>query len=237
VTGGFKDQTAEWVRRRGMKYPYADDAEYSLAGPFDIYGLPHAILVAPTGEVLFSGPSDELTEDFLKSKLPGALKKAPCDLPEAVAPVRDALLKGDFTAAHQATEALKKETEGREEAAHAVKALFELRLKGAANAQRAGDLLGAGEVLERLRPHLATRADLRAEFERIEEALRKAPDAEKILAAQRRLRELTRPPATKEAAESAVKELETLGKEHAGRPLAPVVERALRFLRRLGGVR
>lgn len=235
MTGGFKEQTTEWVRRRGVKYPYADDSTYSLAGPFDIFGLPHAILVAPTGEVVFSGPSDEITEDMIKARLPGALKKPLCELPDTVAPVRDALVKGDFTAAETAWSKLAADVEGRADAEAAMKGLFELRLKGLEAAVKAGDLFGASEAAAALLPHVATKPEAKARVDAATAAIKAAPNAEPRLAAQRRLRELTTPPASEEDGKKALEEAQRILKDQSGTPLAAPAERAVRFLKRISG--
>ncbi len=233
MTGGFKEQTTEWVRRRGVKYPYADDSSYSLAGPFDIYGLPHAILVAPTGEVIFSGPSDEITEDMIKTRLAGALKKPLCELPDSVATVRDALVKGDFTAAEAALQKLAPEVEARADAATALQELFALRLKGVEAAVKADDLFGANEALAALLPHVAAKPEAKARLEAAAAAIKAAPNGEKRLAAQRRLRELATPPSTDDQGKAALEEARQMAKDYAGTSLAAPAERAARFLKRI----
>lgn len=234
MTGGFPEQTKEWARRRGVRYPYCDDATYSLAGPFDIYGLPHAVLIAPSGEVLFSGPSDELTEELIKGALDGALKRPLCDLPDAVGPVRDALVKGDFVAARAALAKLPAETDGLADAKDATEKLFALRLKGVDAALKAGDLLGARTAVDALKGAAAGDAAAEKRLADAEKALAEAPDAAARLAAQKRLRELTVAPASREAAAAALVELKKLAETYAGKPLGDAAARAARFVNRVG---
>lgn len=234
MTGGFPAQTAEWTKKRGVQYAFADDTGYSLAGPFDVYGLPHAVVVAPTGSVLYSGPSDGVTEALLKEHLDGALAKPLFKLPDAVASVRDALIRGDLVAARKAALALPADAEGLADAKDALDKLRALKLKGVESAVAAGDLLGVETLAAALEPACADRPEDAARIAAAKKAAAEAPRAAERLAAQKRIRELRAVPSSKEIAEANLAELRKLAETFAGTPVEREARLAARFMARIG---
>jgi hypothetical protein len=233
VTGGYPEQTEEWIRRREVKYPYCDDMDYSLAGPFDIYGLPHAILVAPNGAVVYSGGSEGVTEELIKEHLRDAVTTPLFEGPEATAAVRAALAASDFVKAREAADALPKDSKESVDARGRIDVHLELRIKGLEAAAKAGDLLGVETLAATLKDAVKDRPK---DAERVKAATTRAAeqtDAEKRLLAQKRVRALTVVPASREAGEAAVKELEAIVAAYPGLSVGRVAGLAARFVRRV----
>lgn len=99
VTDEGVPDTERFVQKNAMRYAYAYDKGGKLARHFGVEGIPHSVLVDPTGVVVWSGHPAALEETHLQRATAGALSKPLWDWPAGAKNVRTALVKGDLKSA------------------------------------------------------------------------------------------------------------------------------------------
>lgn len=73
VTDEGKGLTEKWVAKHGVTYPYAYDKGGKLKRWFGVRGIPHAVLIGPSGKILWRGHPGQLSETVVKRQLGGTL--------------------------------------------------------------------------------------------------------------------------------------------------------------------
>ncbi len=153
MTNEAKGVTDKWVADKGAKYAYAYDAGGKLMRACGVRGIPHSVVVDPTGKVVYSGSPGGLSEEMVRGFLGGALKKPLWELPKSFSKVRAAVVKGDYAAAIREGEALAQQKDPPAEAAAIVDSLKSMvtgAVKGAGEMEAAGDVLGAKREYDRI---------------------------------------------------------------------------------------
>ncbi len=92
MTNEGKSITEKWVASKDARYAYAFDKGGKLQRRFGVRGIPHAILVDPTGTVRWRGHPGRLDAATLEGALEGALKTPLYDWPSSASGVKKALL-------------------------------------------------------------------------------------------------------------------------------------------------
>ena len=72
MTSESESQTVPWVEKTGAAYPYAYDKGGKVARFFGVRGIPHAILVDPTGKVVWRDHPARLDAKTVEAALAGA---------------------------------------------------------------------------------------------------------------------------------------------------------------------
>ena len=97
VTHESKENTEPWIKANGVKYAYAYEPTEAgaprLGARCGVRFIPHAVLVDPTGKVVFNGSPGELNERVIEQALQSAAKKPLWEQPASYAKVREALAK------------------------------------------------------------------------------------------------------------------------------------------------
>lgn len=96
MTNEGKSITEKWVESKNARYAYAFDKGGKLQRRFGVRGIPHAILVDPTGTVRWRGHPMGLDASTLEGALEGALKTPLYDWPSSADGVKKALLSDDL---------------------------------------------------------------------------------------------------------------------------------------------
>jgi peroxiredoxin len=99
VTDEGVPDTERFVQKNAMRYAYAYDKGGKLARHFGVEGIPHSVLIDPTGVVVWSGHPGKLEEALLMKATTGALPKPLWEWPAGAKSVRAALVKGDLKSA------------------------------------------------------------------------------------------------------------------------------------------
>lgn len=159
VTGADKENTDAWARKLEVSYPYAYDYGFSLAGPFNVSVLPIAILVAPSGTVVYHGPSDGLPEATLRKHLRGAALKPLAEWSGSFSAVKAALQAKEYGMALSAAAKLKDDQEGVSEVRADVLRMVESAVKGLEEAAANKDYLAAHELGHALKESLSGRPE------------------------------------------------------------------------------
>lgn len=102
------DQTDEWIDKAKAKYAYAFDPLGKLMGSVGLRSYPSAVLVDPSGRVVFGGSPDEIDDKMVEKAIRGALTEPifswPDELEDAVDAMRDRKLGLAITEAEAAGE-------------------------------------------------------------------------------------------------------------------------------------
>lgn len=218
MTGESQGKTDEFMEETGAKFAYAYDGGLKLFRSLGLSGFPSAVLVDPSGEIVWSGHPASLQSNIVESHLGGALKTPVWEWPRSTASVKKALAKGDFAKAHEEAQALVEEgDEGATEIAAAIENMIQSKVKSVEAAYEAGDYLAAYEKGQALEKGLKGRD---AEVERVEavvDAIKGDRDAKATMKGQKILSKLKAdPPANRRDLEKLTPKLQALAKRYEG---------------------
>ena len=235
MTGADKENTDAWARKLKLNYPYAYDYRFSLAGPFNVNVLPVAILVDPSGTVVYHGPAQKLSESTIRKHLKGAVTRALYAWPEFAETAKSYFLDGEEGMALAALEVLVDEKQpGAKELLGQLNAIIAAKVRGVAESQASGDYLAAKEEGERLLECLMGRPWEEELAKRLEE-IEHSDQAKKVMAGQLALREIqtARRVTTRKEGLAVIAELTALMKSQAGSVAARQAQMYRGLLRRI----
>ena len=106
---GPKD-TERYIKKNRVKHAYAYDEGGELSRWFGVTGIPHAVLVDPTGTVAWRGHPSQLSPAIIERALQGALDKPLWEWPENSRGVQKLLFEGRYAKALSDARALGMET-------------------------------------------------------------------------------------------------------------------------------
>ncbi len=261
VTGGYKENTEQWVKLRKVRYAYAYDADFELAGPFNVFDLPFAVLVDATGNVAYAGHPSGLNEEMIRAALPGAVPVPMFDWPAETQEIRTAILADDLLAARtlagrgaesraagsstaesgpaesRTTDATSS-TVSMQDVTRWVEQLIENRVRAAEATYRAGDWLGATERCESI-VRVVAGGPLAERVKNVQEAMAGSETTRRLIQAQKDVRSVaTRGFQTLHDGEHVIEDLEALKKAHPDTIVSREVDARLGFLKRcLEGLR
>jgi hypothetical protein len=190
VTDEGKKDTEGFVSSTGMKYGYAYDKGGKLKTFFGVSGIPHAALIDPTGKVVWDGHPAELSPEILNKYLVGALPKPMWEWPASAGPARSALQKGKLADALAASAKIPEADGG-----SAIKTALEAMIKSRVSAMQAdftaGNFLSAKDSATDLQKALEGLPE-KAEADKTLADIKANADAEKIMKAQKAIRDSPR---------------------------------------------
>ena len=237
MTGESKSQTEDWIEAKGAQYAYAYYSGRTLPDFANVSGIPAAILVDPSGKVVWQGHPARLNGRIIEEHLEGALPWPLFDFPSEAKKVAKALEKDDLEDALE--EARELAAEGELDVAprllEVVEKQIALRVASIDRAYERGDFLTVverGEELERALGDLP-------EAERLAALLEKVDDddfAQDVIALQEqieRIREDVPDMSKKRQAEDAIEDLEKLRDELPDSYAATQAEELIDKLRKL----
>lgn len=224
-----RQKTLAWIEKRGVEYPVALDPDGGLAAWFGVRGIPHAVLVAPSGKILWRGHPGQLSEQVLGESLAGTLAKPIWEYPE----VHEPLSKGRYAAALAAADKLESDAP----VARLLRERITAKLAAVVKAREAGDFLTAQEQSEKVAAELAGLPEAVTAAE-ILTALAQDPAAQKVISAQIQLRPLVAmvdQVRTMKDAEELLTKLEAMRDAHPGTFVEQQAKRAIgRLQQRMG---
>jgi hypothetical protein len=224
---GVKD-TEKWVAEKGAKYAYGYDKGGKLAGYFKIPGQPHAVLLDPSGKVVWDGHPGGLSGAIIEKALVGALPKLPWEWDAALQPAAQLLGKRQFAKA--IAEAQKAGDAGTDFVA-AVQGVVKSRVAALQAAKEAGDFLSVSESATTLAKELDGLPE-----EEVVSAIAKEvagdKEAQKVIAGQKQVRDLSAGKIKKRDLPGVLKKLEKIKTDLAGTQAARDAEAAITMLKR-----
>lgn len=206
-----------WVDAMGVNYPFAFAKDNALYDAIGVRGIPHAAIVDPEGNVLWSGSPYSLSNKTIKTALKGASKTLTFGWGKDFADAAKAVVAGDFGKALKVTDKLA--SNGNENAA-AVRASILSKLDGRVaameKAHKKGDFLAAMQIAEALDGNLGE-LEQAATVTKTLEDIEGDSDAKRILAGQKSLAKIMGGNLDKtRMAESAMKKATALAKKYDG---------------------
>lgn len=224
---GAKD-TEKWVADKGAKYAYGYDKAGKLSAYFGVTGIPHAVLVDPTGKVVWDGSPGALNGAIIEKALVGALPKLPWEWEPALQPAAAMLGKRQFAKA--IAEAQKAGAAGTEFVT-AVQGVVTSRVAALKAAKDAGDFLSVSEGAASLTKDLDGLPE-KDEVATIAKELAADKEAQKVIAAQKTVRDILSEKVKKKDLPNALKKLEKIKKDLPDTAAAREADKAITQLRR-----
>lgn len=190
MTDESSSQTEPWIEKHEAAYPFAYYSGSDLKNFAGVRGIPHAILVDPTGQVVWAGHPGGLRASTVEAHLEGSLPMPLFEFPKAAKKVRKALEKDSLQTALEEARAI--EAEGVEQSARiraAVEGMIAGRVAQVKRAHERGDFL---TVVERGAPLVEALDELpeAAEVRTLVDAVEDDDDAQAVVAVQRKLRDI-----------------------------------------------
>jgi len=209
VTDEGPEKTEPWIKSKKARHPYAYDWTGELSNYFGIRGIPHSVLVDPSGRIVWRGHPNELQEGQIRPLL---AKVWPDD-------VRSAIRSGQYAKALSTAQSNKER--GAEIAAR-IKSSIEQRFGRLTKFYTDKDYLALdteASYYEKAFADLPEGKQLTTLLEKV----RSDPAAQAALQAQKRIREML---ASLEqiGMEKAKKELKAIAAEHKGTAAAREAE-------------
>lgn len=215
MTDEGKKDTEAWIELKGAKYAYGYDKGGKLKGQMGVGGIPHALLVDPSGKIVWEGHPGNLQAGEIEKALSGALLKPMWEWPAASKDVKSALSKHKYADALAAAGKLSEADMGPTIKA-AVQSMVTGRVAGVKFALDAGDFLTASESAAALESDLAGLPEL-AEIKSAEDAIKSNKDAAKIIKAQKVVQDLkSQRLGKKKEMEKAIADLQKIAKDLPG---------------------
>ena len=216
MTDESQSETDAWIKKHGAGYAYGYSGEFIRN--MEVSGYPTAIVISPSGEVLYNGNPGGVNDAFIEKHLDGALAIPSWEWPSEAKATKKALQKNDLAKAVALAGAL--EQDGVENGAAinaAVKKLVAGRAQAIAAAAEKGDFLSVITMGKTLKKSLKGLP----EMETVNEALAKAKssDAKKTIKGQKAVRKVledAKKARTKKKAQAAVDAFEKIAKKYEG---------------------
>ncbi len=186
MTGEGKKDTEPWIADKKVKYAYAYDKGGKLAGKLGVSGIPHAFLINAQGKIVWEGHPSELEDKVIESALTGALPTPLFELPPIAGAVKTALQKHNYAVA--LTEAGKlSEADGGSGLKQVVQGIVSGRVGSMNAALKEGDFLTALDSATALKKELEGLPEA-PEADKALAEIKANKDAEKLMAAQKKVR-------------------------------------------------
>jgi thiol-disulfide isomerase/thioredoxin len=229
VTGDDADTAKTWLARFDAKYPYALDAKLELQIELGFQPLPFAVLVDPTGVIVWEGNPAKLEPATVDAATRDQMTRAAFRWPEDAAPVRAALRRNRFDEARRLAESVHSFAS---ELTSFVDRSIERRRHLMQAAYDRGDFLTADDLAGQLISGLDGGV-AKSRATEMRDRIAKDEAATRIQAALTQVRKLWGGVAgleSKKAADELAEKLRALAKDHAGTIVETRVEAHVRTL-------
>ncbi len=186
LTSEAKDKTEKWIAEKGARYGYGYDEGRKLMDSLGLGFYPSAVLLDPSGTLVWKGNPAALGPELLEQALVGALPLPLWEWPEEAAAVKEAYVQ------RQLSQALRR-ARGLGDTGKPLALILEELIRGRGEALRRAH--GAGDYLETLALAEACEQELAGlpeaeEAARLRAAIARDAEAQRILEGQRSLAKL-----------------------------------------------
>ena len=210
-----------------MEYAYAWDPSGTLQSWFGVRGIPHAVLVDPSGGIVWRGHPSQLDESLIEKALETALPKPIWEVPEVHGP----LSEGRVAAALKAADDLGDASDGAQ-IAKLLRARIASRMETIQTARSKGDYLKAQVMAEAAVKELAGLPEAVTAAE-VMTALAEDEEVQRVIEAQLELRglvEMVDQVRTMSAARDLLAKLKDMAASHEGTIVQKHAKKAIRRL-------
>lgn len=115
MTSEGAGQTEPWIEKHGARYAYGYDKGGKLKNALGVSGIPAAVLVDPSGTIVWQGHPSSLTSAIVASAVTGSIPTPIYEWGKSAKDIKKSFLKGDYAKAIKAADKLsEKEDIGKE---------------------------------------------------------------------------------------------------------------------------
>lgn len=230
VTSEGVGQTEPWIEEKGAKYAYAYDKGSQLSRWAGVTGIPNALLVDPSGRVVWQGNPGGLTNDTIERALAGALPTPVYEWPSDASAAAKAFGKRQMKKAIDAAAKLDDQT-----FVGLIQANVDARVAGLKSIHDAGDFLTATDLIKLLKKDLAG-LDAVDQVDEVAKAIAANKDAKSIMKGQAKVRKLREEPLrTAKDVEERIEEVEKIADRFSGNAAGDEANAYLEELRKMLG--
>ena len=219
MTDESASQTDPWIEKHGAEFAYAYYKGSDLPRFARVQGIPRAILIDPSGEVVWAGHPARLSGADIEKHLEGAFPVPLWDFPKEASKVKSALQKDNLFKALEASKALVSEgADMSSQILAAVETTIESRVGKVRTANELGDFLTVVEKGDAASKALGKLPQATV-VDAIVDKVRASKEAKEIVKAQRKVRDLAEDAAEmrkKVEADKLSKKLQKIASDHEG---------------------
>jgi len=143
VTSEGEGQTTPWIEKHGARYAYGYDKGGKLKTALGVGGIPAAVLVDPSGTIVWQGHPSSLTNAIVAKAVTGAIPTPIYEWGKSAKDIKKSFLKGDYAKAIKAADKLALDETIGEEIAAMLRGVVSKRATGYASDLERGDVLKA----------------------------------------------------------------------------------------------
>ena len=229
MTSEGVSDTEKWIAEKGVKYAYGYDKSGKWSAYCGVSGIPHAVLFNPSGKIVWDGHPGSLTGADIDKALAGALTKLPWEWEPALQPAAQLLAKRQFA---QAIALAQKAGASGEGLVAAVQGVVKSRVEAINAMKTAGNFLGASEDGANLVKDLKGLPE-ETELATMLKDLAADKDAQKVIAAQKQVRDIVSEKIKKKELVGVLKRLEKIKTDNEGNAAAKDAQEAIDKLRKV----
>jgi len=217
VTDASKGPTEQWIAKYDAKYAYGYDTKRELSQFLGIRGIPNAVLVSPSGKIVWQGHPAGLKPEIIEPHLNGAISRPMWEWPKSASAVAKALKQRSYSKARTAAVTLaKKDVQFGPELVSSIDALIQGQVDSIQADYDAGRFLQVVEASRRSKKSLSGLPAAKT-IREIVAKVNSDKTAKKTVAMQKRLRKLTaEQPRSRREAEKLIVSLRKLQKSAKG---------------------
>jgi len=188
VTAETPKDTDPWMKSLDGKYAYAYERSGKLMSELGCNGYPSAALVNASGMVIWVGHPASIPNNLIQEAIQGALPKPVYEWPASASAAAAALRKKKYADAIAAAAKIP-DADGGPAIKTALEAVVSGKVEGLKSAREKGDFLTAFESAKALQKELVGLPQAK-DADAIADEISTDAQAKKIMAAQKRLREI-----------------------------------------------
>lgn len=230
MTSESEGQTEPWVKSKGANYAYAYDRGGKLASALGVRGIPNAVLVDPSGTIIWQGHPGNLSSSQIEEALKGAIALPVYEWGKSAKSIKKAFLKQEFAKAIEAADKLGQKEESGKQIAELLRSMLTERVSSIEADLEKGDVFRALASAQSLSKNLKGLP----EQDKLEELITKIeedPLLSELSDVQSKLGDIMSGERKKwKDCDASVKKLKKLLEGHAGSYTGTLIEKAIEAL-------
>ncbi|MCP5020310.1 MAG: redoxin domain-containing protein [bacterium] len=231
LTSESESKTEPWVAAKGAKYAYAYDKGGKMKRALGVRGIPSAILVDPSGKIIWEGHPSSVTEELVEKAIEGAISTPVYEWDKSTKAVKKAFLNGDFGKAIKAADKLAEQNDLGKEIGQMLRGMVAKRVGVIEADLKAGEVFKAYSAAEAMAKKLKGLPEATT-LKTIIEQVSKDKSQKKILKTQGKLADLLSEERTKrKEADKIIKGMEGLLKGNDDEYTAEKIKKAIKDLK------
>ena len=227
MTSESESQTEPWVKDKGANYAYAYDRGGKLANALGVRGIPNAVLVDPSGTIIWQGHPGSLSSSQIEKALEGAISLPVYEWGKSAKSIKKAFLNQEFAKAIEAADKLGQKEESGKQIAGLLRGMVTSRVAALQADLEKGDVFKALSGAEALSKNLKGLPE-RDTLEELITKVSKDPVLSEVSEVQGKLNDIMSDERKKwKDCDASVKKLKKLLEGHEGSYTGTLIEKAI----------